>query len=98
VPIYHLMEDAATAEISRAQIWQWRRHGARIEDGPAIDASLVRTLLDEEMAKIHGAVGDERFRSGKFEEAASLFRDLVLADDFTEFLTLPAYELVTTLS
>jgi malate synthase len=98
VPIYNLMEDAATAEISRAQIWQWRRHGVRIEDGPAIDAPLIRTLLDEEMAKIQGAVGDERFRSGKFEEAASLFRDLVLADDFTEFLTLPAYERVTTLS
>jgi malate synthase len=63
-----------------------------------IDAALIRALLDQEMAKIRGAVGEERFRSGKFEEAAALFCDLVLADDFTEFLTLPAYERVTTLS
>jgi malate synthase len=98
VPIYNLMEDAATAEISRAQVWQWRRHGARIQGGATIDAALIRALLDEEMAKIRAAVGEERFRSGKFEEAAALFRDLVLADEFTEFLTLPAYERVTTLA
>ena len=98
VPIYNLMEDAATAEISRAQVWQWRRHGVQLEDGPVIDAALIRALLDQEMAKIRDAVGEERFRSGKFEEAAALFCDLVLADDFTEFLTLPAYERVTTLS
>jgi len=96
VPIYNLMEDAATAEISRAQVWQWRRHGARIEGGPVIDEALVRRLLDEELAKIRETVGEERFGAGKFAEAAALFRDLVLADDFTEFLTLPAYERVTT--
>jgi malate synthase len=98
VPIYNLMEDAATAEISRAQIWQWRRHGARIEGGPAIDEALIRRLLDEEMAKVRQTVGEERFGAGRFEEAATLFRDLVLAEEFAEFLTLPAYERVTTLS
>jgi malate synthase len=97
VPIYNLMEDAATAEISRAQVWQWRRHGARLEGGPAVDAALVRRLLTEELAKIRSSIGEERFRAGRFDEAAALFRDLVLADDFTEFLTLPAYERVTTL-
>jgi malate synthase len=98
VPIYNLMEDAATAEISRAQVWQWRRHGARIEGGPVIDEALVRQLLDEELARIRETVGEDRFRAGKFAEAAALFRDLVLADEFTEFLTLPAYERVTTLT
>ena len=98
VPIYNLMEDAATAEISRAQVWQWRRHGARIEGGPVIDEALIRRLLDEEMAKIRKSVGEARFGAGRFEEAAALFRDLVLAEEFAEFLTLPAYERVTTLN
>jgi malate synthase len=98
VPIYNLMEDAATAEISRAQVWQWRRHQARIEGGPVIDEALIRRLLDEELAKIRQTVGEERFAAGKLEEAAALFQDLVLAEEFAEFLTLPAYERVTTLS
>ena len=98
VPIYNLMEDAATAEISRAQVWQWRRHGARIEGGPVIDEALIRRLLDEEMARIRKSVGEARFGAGRFEEAAALFRDLVLAEEFAEFLTLPAYERVATLS
>jgi malate synthase len=98
VPIYNLMEDAATAEISRAQVWQWRRHNARIEGGPAIDGALVERLLGEELTKIRESVGPERYEAGRFAEAAALFRDLVLADAFTEFLTLPAYERVTTLS
>jgi malate synthase len=98
VPINNLMEDAATAEISRAQVWQWRRHGARIEGGPVIDAALVGRLLEEELAKIRKSVGDERFGAGRYAEAAALFRDLVLAEEFTEFLTLPAYERVTTLN
>jgi malate synthase len=97
VPIYNLMEDAATAEISRAQVWQWRRHGAQIEGGPVIDEALIRRLLDEEMARIRKTVGEARFGAGRFEEAAALFRDLVLAEEFAEFLTLPAYERVTTL-
>jgi malate synthase len=98
VPIYNLMEDAATAEISRAQVWQWRRHASRIEGGPVIDEALIRRLLDEELAKIRATVGEERFAAGRFEEAATLFRDLVLSDEFAEFLTLPAYERVTALA
>jgi malate synthase len=98
VPIYNLMEDAATAEISRAQVWQWRRHQARIDGGPVIDGALVERLLDEELTKIRETVGQERFSAGRYSEAAALFRDLVLADEFTEFLTLPAYERVTTLA
>jgi malate synthase len=98
VPIYNLMEDAATAEISRAQVWQWRRHRARLEGGPVIDEALVRRLLEEELAKIRKSVGEARFGAGRFEEAAALFRDLVLAEEFAEFLTLPAYERVTTLT
>jgi malate synthase len=97
VPIYNLMEDAATAEISRAQVWQWRRHQARIEGGPVIDGALVERLLEEELTKIRETVGQERYDAGRYSEAAALFRDLVLADEFTEFLTLPAYERVTTL-
>ncbi|MGH6921278.1 MAG: malate synthase A, partial [Geminicoccaceae bacterium] len=76
----------------------WRRHGARIEGGPVIDEALIRRLLEEELAKIRESVGEERFGAGRFEEAATLFRDLVLAEEFAEFLTLPAYERVTTLS
>jgi malate synthase len=96
VPIYNLMEDAATAEISRAQVWQWRRHRARIDGGPVIDGALVERLLEEELARIRGSVGDERYRAGRYGEAAALLRELVLADEFTEFLTLPAYQQVIT--
>ena len=96
VPIYHLMEDAATAEISRAQVWQWRRHGAKIDGGPAIDGALVERLLEEELARIRGSVGEERYRAGRYAAAAALLRELVLADEFTEFLTLPAYQQVIT--
>jgi malate synthase len=97
VPIYNLMEDAATAEISRAQVWQWRRHGARIEGGPAIDGALVERLLEEELTRIRDTVGRERYGAGRFSEAAALLRELVLADEFNEFLTLPAYQRVLTL-
>jgi malate synthase len=96
VPIYNLMEDAATAEISRAQVWQWRRHSARIDGGPAIDGALVERLLEEELARIRGSVGEERYRAGRYAAAAALLRELVLADEFTEFLTLPAYQQVIT--
>jgi len=96
VPIYNLMEDAATAEICRAQVWQWIRHGASITGGPVIDEVLARTLLDEELANIRELVGAERFEAGKYEEAAALFADMITADDFEEFLTLPAYERLTT--
>ena len=97
VPIYNLMEDAATAEISRAQVWQWCHHEARIQGGPVIDAALVERLLEEELTKIEDTVGEEHYGAGRYGEAAALLRELVLADEFTEFLTLPAYQRVTTL-
>jgi malate synthase len=98
VPIYNLMEDAATAEISRAQVWQWLRHGARTEDGRTIDQAMLETCLAEEMARIRETVGDQRFDAGRYGEAAAMLRDLVGAEEFVEFLTLPAYERVTAIA
>ncbi len=92
VPLYHLMEDAATAEISRAQIWQWLRHGARSEDGAPIDEQRFDRTLGEEMAVIADEVGAERFGSGHFEPAARLFAQMIRKREFDEFLTLPAYD------
>src|SRR5205823_7233434 len=91
VPLYHLMEDAATAEISRAQIWQWIRHGAKLDDGRVVDAALCRALLEEGLGKLRTvAEGDSRY-----DDAAELFRRLIEAPAFPEFLTLPAYEMIT---
>ena len=95
VPLYNLMEDAATAEISRAQVWQWIRHGAKLEDGRKTDAALCRAVLDEELAKLRETVGEEAYRRGRYEDAAKLFRELIEAPTFTEFLTIPAYEILT---
>jgi malate synthase len=93
VPIFNLMEDAATCEISRAQLWQWVRHpGGVLDDGRKVTASLVRSVLAEELDKIRADVGEAAFDAGKFPLARDLFTDLVLRDDFVEFLTLPAYD------
>jgi malate synthase len=92
VPIHDLMEDAATAEISRTQVWQWLHHGARLDDGRTIDLPLFRAVFAEEVAKIRAAVGDERYTSERWELAAKLFEELITADRLTEFLTIPAYE------
>jgi len=92
VPLYNLMEDAATAEISRAQIWQWIRHAGRLDDGRLIDAALCDAVLDEELAKLRAASGEEAYRGGRFDAAAGLFRELIEAANFPEFLTLPAYD------
>ena len=94
VPLNHLMEDAATAEISRAQIWQQLRHGAALDDGRVVDRALFRALLDEEMAKIETRLGETAFRRSRFREAAKMFRAWSEADEFVEFLTLPAYQWV----
>ncbi|HKK04319.1 MAG TPA: malate synthase A [Gammaproteobacteria bacterium] len=91
VPIYHLMEDAATAEISRAQIWQWLHHEAAVGDAP-LDAERLRVTLDEEMQVVRDEVGAERFDSGHFQQARDVFEHLCLDREFAEFLTLPAYE------
>ena len=92
VPLYHLMEDAATAEISRAQVWQWLRHKATLADGRPLTVELYSGLLEEEMDAIRGEVGDPRFESGHYQRAMQLFDEMIRAEEFSEFLTLPAYE------
>jgi malate synthase len=95
VPIYDLMEDAATAEISRAQVWQWIHHRATLADGSVVDRARFDRTVAEEMKRIAGEVGEARFQQGKFTDACDLFVRLSLAPRFEEFLTLPAYEIVT---
>ncbi len=94
VPIYNLMEDAATAEISRAQVWQWIRHKATLEDGTTVTSDLFKRALGEEMTKVESEVGSGRFAKGKFDQATKLFETLSLSPTFIEFLTLPAYDLL----
>jgi malate synthase len=94
VPLYNLMEDAATAEISRTQIWQWLHHGAALDDGRTVDSSLVRELLYSEMAAVRAEIGPSRFDAGRFAEAVALFERLIFSTTLEEFLTVPAYELV----
>jgi len=94
VPLYHLMEDAATAEISRAQVWQWIHHRASLEDGRRVDAALLRQIVEDEMRRIESELGPERFRGGRFEEARALFERLSVSDKLEDFLTTPAYELL----
>jgi malate synthase len=87
VPLFNLMEDAATAEISRAQVWQWIRHrDGRLSDGRKVTKELFRNLLEEELAKLKRLAGD------RFDVARELFDKLTTDDDFAEFLTLPGYE------
>jgi malate synthase len=92
--IYGLMEDAATAEISRSQVWQWIRHGRELEDGTPVTPDLVRRLEGEELERVRGEIGDDEWfeREGRPRESRELFEQVALADDFVEFLTLPAYE------
>ncbi|RFF32308.1 malate synthase A [Wenzhouxiangella sediminis] len=93
VPINHLMEDAATAEIARAQLWQWARHARGVlEDGTNIDLDLIRRWQGEELEKIRADLGDEAFSSGHFLRAAELLYEVTADDDFVEFLTLPGYD------
>lgn len=93
VAIFNLMEDTATAEISRSQLWQWVHSGkARLEDGRAVDLELVLRWLPEELEKVRGAVGEQAFRAGKYDRAEALLRKLVTEKAFVEFLTLIAYD------
>src|SRR5690606_15483105 len=80
--LYNLMEDAATAEISRTQVWQWLKNGAKLEDGRTLLPAMVLAWQEEELEKIKSYVGDERFNNGKFELATEIFDDLVLNDHF----------------
>ena len=95
VPVYNLMEDAATAEISRSQIWQWIRSPKGVlDDGRKVTAEMVRALLVEEMPRIKAYVGDDAWNAGKYTEAAKMF-DEMCTGDYVEFLTLPAYDWLT---
>ena len=92
--INNLMEDAATAEISRSQVWQWVRNRARLDDGTPIDRELVRRIEDEELTALRAAYGEALYAKGRFEDARRVFDQVALSDEFVEFLTLPAYELI----
>jgi malate synthase len=95
VPIFNLMEDAATAEISRSQVWQWIRHpDGRLSDGRKVSVDLFRQLVPEELAKIRTLVGDMTYQSVPYERAAQLFDRITTDDNFVDFLTLPGYELL----
>jgi malate synthase len=89
--IFNLMEDAATAEISRSQLWQWIHHGAVLDDDRIVTRDLVQAIADEELASIRDEIGDEIYQDGHWQEARRLFEQVALADDFEEFLTIPAY-------
>ena len=93
VPLYNLMEDAATAEISRTQVWQWLHHRAQLEDGqPAHRRLRFGRILDDELQKLRATLGPGRYDAGRFAEARSLFERMSTAETFNEFLTLPAYD------
>lgn len=94
VPIYGLMEDAATAEISRTSIWQWIHHHQSLSSGQPVTPSLFRTMLAEEMETLRHEVGETRFNQGRFQEAASLMEQITTSDQLVDFLTLPGYRLL----
>ena len=94
VPIYNLMEDAATAEIARTQVWQWLRYRARLDDGREISPELFQKVVAEELESIKEEVGADRFAAGRFEHARDLFTGLSTAEKCPDFLTLEAYDLI----
>ena len=91
VAIFNLMEDAATAEISRSQVWQWLHNNVRLDDGQLVTTDLVQRIIGEELATIRQAAGDG-YDAARYDQAVALFSQVALADDYAEFLTLPAYE------
>ncbi|HXF99621.1 MAG TPA: malate synthase A, partial [Bacteroidota bacterium] len=92
VGIFNLMEDAATAEISRSQVWQWLHHrGVQLADGRAVTPELYRAILPDELRNVEKIMGTETFQSGRFQLAMRLFNHLVMQRQFTEFLTIEAY-------
>jgi len=94
VPIYGLMEDAATAEISRAQLWQWVRHGARTKEGGTLRSGVVDAAIAGELEKLRNELGGPAFDAGRFEAAGRLFGEMVTGAEFAEFLTLAAYDYI----
>ena len=97
VPLYNLMEDAATAEISRAQIWQCLHHSARLADGRTIDWALADQLVAQEVAALKESLGEARYEDGHFDDAVALFTQVATGSDFPNFLTLPAYQVLNTI-
>ncbi|HEY3999824.1 MAG TPA: malate synthase A [Candidatus Xenobia bacterium] len=94
VPIYDLMEDAATAEISRAQLWQWRQHGATMSDGRVVTAEVIEGVVKEELARIKTEVGASKYKSGKFDQASKILLEMVMASELPDHLTTVAYEFI----
>jgi malate synthase len=92
VGIHNLMEDAATAEISRSQIWQWVHNDVVLDNGETVTPELVRTVADNVVAAIRDEIGEQAFQASRYGRARALFEQVALDDDFVEFLTLPAYE------
>jgi malate synthase len=92
VALYHLMEDAATAEISRTQVWQWLKNEVKLDDGRKFNMDLYQKLFHHEVEKIKTSVGDKNLTESRFELAFEIFDKLVVSEEFEEFLTLPAYK------
>jgi malate synthase len=91
VGIFNLMEDAATAEISRSQVWQWIYNDVALDDGTVVTKDLVERLIDEELTNIRALTGDS-FDAAQYGQAVALFTEVALADSYVDFLTIPAYE------
>jgi malate synthase len=93
VPVLGLMEDVATAEIARSQLWQWIRSPKGVlDDGRKVTAALFRTMLAQELPRVRALLGEAAWQAGRYEEGAALFERITTADDYAEFLSLPAYE------
>ena len=92
MPLYNLMEDAATAEISRTQVWQWIHHGAKLDDGRDVTPDLYRQILDEELTSIRKRLGEARVGEGYLDRAVAIFDRLITSDELADFLTIPAYD------
>nr|MDJ0954032.1 malate synthase A [Acidimicrobiia bacterium] len=92
--IYNLMEDAATAEISRSQLWQWLHNNVTTEEGTAVTAETIHHIADQELARMRNEFGEDNYAIGRFEEARQLLEAVAISDEFPEFLTLPAYDLI----
>ena len=98
VPLYNLMEDAATAEISRAQIWQWLKHSTSLNDGRIVNIELFQSILEDEIKDLKEIIGKKQWEEGKYEKAVELFEKMSISPDCKEFLTLPAYEEIVSLN
>ena len=96
VPLYNLMEDAATAEISRAQIWQWLKHSTPLDDGRIVNEELFKEILASEIDNLKEIIGEDIWSNGKYEKAVEIFEKMSISPVCEEFLTLPAYEEIIT--